>query len=285
MVYSGTEFLTSDDDSVALKDLLAYIQKNIDLKDIYNDLKRINELKLELDALNQAAQISIKNLDKKLDLHEHPQIELPDTYTKVETAVLLEKLKGQLKKQIETLPQVTQKDLQGVVDLLRTDLEKAIKVIPKEKPSTTIIEQKLDDKRIDALEKQQKEVLAVIDGVIDNAADELKEVQEKLMKELEKRIKEKNKKVTIIGGVSAGKDNLRELLDVAITAPSNGQSLVYNSTTQKWENGTVAPDLSPYAKLDGTNQPFTAAISAPNLSGTNTGDQSLAGMPRFTYFI
>ena len=264
MVYSGTEFLTSDDDSVALKDLLAYIQKNIDLKDIYNDLKRINELKLELDALNQAAQISIKNLDKKLDSHEHPQIELPDTYTKVETAVLLEKLKGQLKKQIETLPRVTQNDLQGVVDLLRTDLEKAIKAIPKEKPSTTIIEQKLDDKRIDALEEQQKEVLAVIDGVIDNAADELKEVQEKLMKELEKRIKEKNKKVTIIGGVSAGKDNLRELLDVAITTPTNGQSLVYNSTTQKFENGTVTPDLTPYARLDGTNQPFTGAIEIQN---------------------
>ena len=37
-------------------------------------------------------------------------------------------------------------------------------------------------------------------------------------------------------------------------------------------------DASGFAKLDGSNQPFTGDISAPNLFGTNTGDQDLSGL-------
>jgi hypothetical protein len=37
--------------------------------------------------------------------------------------------------------------------------------------------------------------------------------------------------------VRGGKNRLSQLNDVEITTPSDGQGLVYNSTTQKWENG------------------------------------------------
>ena len=35
-----------------------------------------------------------------------------------------------------------------------------------------------------------------------------------------------------------------------------------------------SPDMSEYAKLDGSNQPFTGDITAPNLSGSNSGDET-----------
>ena len=74
-------------------------------------------------------------------------------------------------------------------------------------------------------------------------------------------------------GFAIVRSALTKLTDVVITSPTDGQSLVYDSATGKWINETVIPDLTPYARLDGTNQPFTGDISASNLSGTNTGDQ------------
>jgi hypothetical protein len=40
--------------------------------------------------------------------------------------------------------------------------------------------------------------------------------------------------------------------------------------------------LAAYALLSGAT--FTGNISAPNLTGTNTGDQDLSAFQRFTYF-
>jgi hypothetical protein len=49
------------------------------------------------------------------------------------------------------------------------------------------------------------------------------------------------------GGGGGGATALSELVDVALSNPQNGQALVYNSSTGKWVNGTVTPDLSDYA--------------------------------------
>lgn len=44
-------------------------------------------------------------------------------------------------------------------------------------------------------------------------------------------------KVAVSGG--GGAANLSDLGDATITSPTNGQILQYNSTTSKWENGTI----------------------------------------------
>lgn len=49
------------------------------------------------------------------------------------------------------------------------------------------------------------------------------------------------------GGGGGGATSLAELVDVALSSPQNGQALVYNSSTRKWVNGTVIPDLTDYA--------------------------------------
>ena len=49
------------------------------------------------------------------------------------------------------------------------------------------------------------------------------------------------------GGGGGGATALSELVDVALSNPQNGQALVYNSSTGKWVNGTVTPDLTDYA--------------------------------------
>jgi hypothetical protein len=49
------------------------------------------------------------------------------------------------------------------------------------------------------------------------------------------------------GGGGGGATSLAELADVTLSSPQNGQALVYNSSTRKWVNGTVIPDLTDYA--------------------------------------
>ena len=65
------------------------------------------------------------------------------------------------------------------------------------------------------------------------------------------------------GGGGGGSTTLAGLLDVAISNPSNGQSLVYNSTTHKWENSTM--------------QRVTGITAGTGLSGgTITGSGTIA---------
>ena len=49
------------------------------------------------------------------------------------------------------------------------------------------------------------------------------------------------------GGGGGGATALTELVDVTINNPQNGQALVYNSSTGKWINDTITPDLTDYA--------------------------------------
>lgn len=64
------------------------------------------------------------------------------------------------------------------------------------------------------------------------------------------------------GGVSAlgqasggggGAVALTDLVDTAISSPSNGQALVYDSTTGKWKNGTITPGSTTLAALTDTS--------------------------------
>ena len=88
------------------------------------------------------------------------------------------------------------------------------------------------------------------------------------------------------GGGGGGATALSELVDVALSNPQNGQALVYNSSTGKWVNGTVTPDLTDYATKSWVQQQGYITSSAltgyatqqwVQQQGYLTQHQSLAG--------
>jgi hypothetical protein len=46
-----------------------------------------------------------------------------------------------------------------------------------------------------------------------------------------------------VAGVGGGSSTLVGLTDTDISSPNNGEALVYNSTTSKWENSAVITDI------------------------------------------
>ena len=72
------------------------------------------------------------------------------------------------------------------------------------------------------------------------------------------------------GGGGGGATALTDLVDVSISNPQNGQALVYNSSTGKWVNGTVTPDLSDYATKAWVQQQGYITASAISDMATKT---------------
>ena len=70
------------------------------------------------------------------------------------------------------------------------------------------------------------------------------------------------------GGGGGGATSLAELVDVTLSSPQNGQALVYNSSTRKWVNGTVIPDLTDYATKSWVQQ--QGYITSSDLNGYAT---------------
>jgi len=74
--------------------------------------------------------------------------------------------------------------------------------------------------------------------------------------------------------------NISQLDGIDITNPTNDQILLYNSTTQKWENKTipVQTETDPvFLVSDAADITAQDIINLSNLSGVNTGDQDLSG--------
>lgn len=68
-------------------------------------------------------------------------------------------------------------------------------------------------------------------------------------------------------GGSSGSSSISGSTDVALNSPATNQVLKYNSTTNKWANGTLAPVASTGSFNDLTNKPPTVvalASSDPN---------------------
>jgi hypothetical protein len=101
-----------------------------------------------------------------------------------------------------------------------------------------------------------------------------------------------DRKVYINNGttvVQVGAGNLSGLGDVAVTSPSNGQSLAYNSTTSKWENsaggsGTVTSvGITPGTGVTVSGSPITTSGNiAVGLSTKLTAIENLSGAGFFT---
>lgn len=94
-----------------------------------------------------------------------------------------------------------------------------------------------------------------------------------------------NKYVDTRIGARTGPTQFKDLSDVVINSVSGGQSVIWNATTSKWVNGSVSVGgyLSTTTAAS-TYVPYTGAsdnldlglnsLTASNLSGTNTGDET-----------
>lgn len=96
---------------------------------------------------------------------------------------------------------------------------------------------------------------------------------------------------SVPSGGSGGATELNDLTDVSITNPTNGQTLLYNATTQKFENAdggsanipeyTYSYWLAHRAELEATGKPFivTNAPPSPDLVAENIGyDNTTSGL-------
>ena len=71
---------------------------------------------------------------------------------------------------------------------------------------------------------------------------------------------------------------LEELHNVFINGTlADKHSLYYDAATSLWKTNTIASIIG-YTPANKAGETFTGAISATNLSGTNTGDQDLSGL-------
>ena len=79
------------------------------------------------------------------------------------------------------------------------------------------------------------------------------------------------------GGGGGGSTTLADLLDVALSNPSNGQVLMYNATTQKWYNGTVqssggsVTSITAGTGLSGGTITISGTIALSSETQTNIG--------------
>lgn len=67
---------------------------------------------------------------------------------------------------------------------------------------------------------------------------------------------------------------LDELHNVQAQSPSNKDTLYYDSASTQWKTSSI-PTILGYTPANKAGDTFTGSISASNLSGTNTGDQTL----------
>jgi len=82
---------------------------------------------------------------------------------------------------------------------------------------------------------------------------------------------------------------LKELVDVAVSSPSSGQALVYNSTTQKWENANVSgtgdgsSGFSGYSSRSGfSGYSSTSGFSGYSSTSGFSGYSSTSGLSGFS---
>lgn len=270
MVFLTTEIET-EDGKITIGDIFRLMKKSKEFQSIIETLENIELLQDEL--IKTTQQVS-STLDKKLDdtdpvlneprealPHKHEAEDVKGLFTKEEAERLISTQIKELKVKLDNLPEPQKIDLKAVLKTLRTEIDYRLSNI------------KPDETRINQVEKKTNELVDLIDGVIEKAESELKEVQEKLLLELSKRINEGEKQVNIIGGINIG-ERLKLLKDVSIENPNDGDSLVYNLATKKWVaaassgGGIESIVAGTNISVDNTDpaNPIVATIADPTFS-------------------
>lgn len=124
----------------------------------------------------------------------------------------------------------------------------------------------------DALSKIPKTKEVDVKAIVAQALDAFKESY----KEDGLKLTAMEKRLIRLGG--GGASFLTQLQDVMLNAPTNGQALIYDSTLQKWKNGTVSGGGGgTWGSITGTLSAQTDLQSAlnakePTITGTTSAD-------------
>jgi hypothetical protein len=231
MAFLTTEIKT-EDGLVTISDILRLMRNSKEFSKVIESLENIEYLQNEL--INDAQKIAnnlgqkVDNDDPRLDdqrepiAHQHNANDISGLFTKEEAEKLISSQIKELKQLIDNLPEPQKIDLKAILKTLRAEIDFRLSNL------------KPDNSRIERVESQANQLVSLIEGVIEKAENELKEVQEKLLLELSNRINEGDKQVNIIGGINIG-ERLKLLKDVSIENPNDGDKLTYNATSKKWE--------------------------------------------------
>ena len=290
MIYTTTKLETVDDESIEVGELANFIKKSPAFADIYSSFQKIEKL---AGIFDKRIEDLAEEVNKPLPRHKHEAQDVDGLFTEEEAKLLIEAQAKDLRSEInnlrgkiDSLPKDSKPELESLIKTIKADLEKKISQFSKPSTTTNIINQ-VEEARLIKLEKTQQDLIGLLDGVVSKAEDELKEVQDKLLLELSNRIKEGDKKVTIVGGINIG-ERLKLLKDVKLTNPQNNDVLKYDSALNKWVNGASsgiqsiqegtnilvdnADPANPIVGLDSAAQASLALADTALQSGDNVSE-------------
>lgn len=196
----------------------------------------------------------IKDLEKIIlklqnDIQKTEKL-IPDVYNKIDLDKKLNELKKTIPNDLTPVIEKEVKELYKSITNINQRLTNAINIASEqaqiianignkkteviEKKEQTIINQQINLSEIQDLylqiEKLNQKIKDLSNGKID-----FKKIEDKLFDKLFKSVKT-TQQVTFV--TRNGIQNLSQLKDVNIDTPTNGQTLIYNSITEQWENGS-----------------------------------------------
>ena len=249
MVSKITE-ISTDDGEITLGDIARYLLSTPEFKVVLS----IPDEKLRIDAAIKTIAEAINQLSEGLKEHNHKTedvIGIDNYITKVEVRdVVIKALQDledrigadALQEQIDELrdipAQMAEKltiQLAREVSTINDKIRALQSLKPQEKQieKNTIVERVVDNDRLDKLEGEQKQIISVMEAIVDNAEEKLKDTQERLLMEMEARIKKDGNKVAIYGG-AASRNKLKLLLDVKVDGITDGQGIAYDAATDTY---------------------------------------------------
>lgn len=236
MINEKTELLTYDD-SFTVGDLQDYLKKSLRVWSVLEDLNEFKDqlkifkktYKQELKESNELAlRLTTEHkhkLEDLLDLDQLPYVDKADfqELKKSHSALIQEKAQS-LEEKLKLLSEDTKKSIKRNF----TELDVAVKEIKKQHLGINETLSKLSE--ITTLQRINDDILQALDSKQDNID----------LAEFEKQILDKvNQKIVTnqpVQTVSYTAQNLSRLVDVNISNPTNGQTLVYNTSQQRWVN-------------------------------------------------
>lgn len=259
MVSKITELKTNDGE-ITLGELIRFLMSTPEfkVKQLSDTFLSLTEHSHDVDSLNGADKL-VKRNEFKVALDEFDSA-VADALNDLEKRIDIPFLRAQVKA------------LQDKPDFDASKIEAKLKELEQRKPeSKTTVVQNYDKTRIDSIEKKQGEVVTLLGKIIDDANLKVEDLRKEIAEEISRKIKKDGKHVNIIGGVG-GVNKLKLLFDVNVEGVTNGQTIVWNATSEKWEAGSGGDtsNLVPYA---GATAPLDmgAFDAAANLFTSSSG--------------
>lgn len=255
MIYSGTEIKTNDG-SCSIEDLLEYIKDSSDFKELSKKLQEVLVLKT---AMGKAIKI-IQKTDPSIMQSDGGTI--AELNKSLKTKVELSDIIG-FKKYNELLKSLITKVAQSLEDKVaklpnqKGDLSPIIQALKDEFDiKTTNLEDSINEAKITlghrsekgfsainkkhaALNKKVKDLISVVDELLDKTEGEVDAVHNQLNAKIKDLQEAKKKAMSIVGGVNPALNKLLKLQDVngGVNGANavDGVTLRYNGITKKFD--------------------------------------------------